>query len=248
MVDYEKIISQINVKCVVNNGSAFEIEDIIPKVQWSKKYHGKKFLFSCHWEYVESDGRCEEVERILRKLPKGIQYKKDTVLTRALPEKAEQYHTVYENFETTYTIIVAESYSKGFKQNNDVDMFIVSTAFDKDIVKSAQEFEKRISSSHSNVIKTLSQSFGSYGILSNNGFDYDGGTSFLSVGMKPLSCEYQRLGLALALVKYAVSSLKDDQFYYIDRYGKKDEFNDKFGAVLIQIKTRGIKEKHLNDW
>ena len=84
--------------------------------------------------------------------------------------------------------------------------------------------------------------------MSNNGFDYDGGTSFLSVGMKPLSCEYQRLGLALALVKYAVSSLKDDQFYYIDRYGKKDEFNDKFGAVLIQIKTRGIKEKHLNDW
>lgn len=247
MVDYEKIISQINVRCVTNNGSSFEIDDIIPKLHWSKKYRGKKFLFSCHWEYVESDGRCEEVERVLRKLPKGIQYKKDTVLTRALPDKAEQYHTAYENYETNFTIVVTEVYLKKFKPNNDTSRFLVSSVFDKNTLKLAQDFEKRISASHPSIIRTLSHSFGSYGILSNNGFDYDGGTSFLSVGMKPLSCEYQRLGLALALVKCDIS-LKADQFYYIDRYGKKDEFSDKFGAVLIEIKTKGIKEKHLNDW
>ncbi len=222
MIDYESIISKINMQCVAYNGSAFEMSNIIPYVYWSKKYQGKKFLFFCDWVYVESDTHCVDVERVLRKLPKGIEYKKDTICTQALPAEAKQYYTVYERFKTTYTIVVTEEYSKKFKQDNGTKKVIVSEAFEKETLKLAQEFEKRISSDHPSVIKTLSRSFGSYGILSNKGFDYDGGTSFLSIGMKPLSCEYQRLGLALALANFGVESLKVNQFYYIERYGKKD--------------------------
>ncbi len=248
MVDYEKLVSQINARCIACNGAAFEVDNMIPKVYWSKKYRGKKFLLGCRWKYVESDGRCEDVERILDQLPKGIQYKKETVTVQALPEKAEQYQTAYESFATTYTIVVTEAYAKKFKQNHHIAGFVVSNVFDRNTLRAAEEFERRISASHPGVIQTLSQRMGTYGILSNNGFDYEGGVGLASVGMKPLSCEAQRLGLALAVAKCGAACLPGDRFYYIDRYGKKDEFSEKTGAVLIQIKNKETKDNRLKDW
>ncbi|MCH5191492.1 MAG: hypothetical protein J1F23_04940 [Oscillospiraceae bacterium] len=245
MISYEQLLEQVNLNCHINNASAFEMVVLSP-ISWTKKYTAKKIFFSYRWtcvdSYVDSSEKCTEAERLLSKLPKGISYVKNTTITTPLPEKVEPYHTVYEWYSTTYTVIVSEEYSKSIVQKNRDNQVVIATVFDKRTLQEADNFKNIVLNSHTEILDPLfTRGLQPYGCLTNTGFtDYDHGYSFQTIGMKPLFGEAQRLGLAIALSNYGTPHLKSGQFYYISRFNAD--------AIDIRIRDRASKKDVLKDW
>lgn len=245
MQTFNTILKVINEQCITNNGSDFDVRNLYLTFSWVKKYTGKRFLFVTQWVYekTEYNDEIRQTEKLLAKLPDGITYTKTDTVTQKLPEKAEQYHTVYERHSTTFLIHVSASYSQSIMRQNNGRKVIVTGNFDKKTMQEADAFKNRVLSSHRDILDTLFRNGFSQSLcLTNEGFtDYDcRGYSLSAVNMKPLQNEAQRLGLMLALGEFGEKMLPENEIWFIDS----------FSSDSICISRHPIQSQvhSLNEW
>lgn len=247
MQSLDTILKAIKMQCFINNGSAFDVNGLSLNLtySWQKKYCGKKFFFSCHWVYEGVTGieECHKMKKLLSKLPNGISFTSSDSITQKLPEKATQYHTIYEWHTTTFTIHVSNSYSQSIVNQNKGSKIVCIGNFDSSTMRSAVEFKKKVMTSHREILDPLLKNgFLESLSLTNNGFtDHNcHGYSLQAVNMKPLQNESQRLGLVLALGEYGEQYIPDNEICFIDNLS-----SDGINISRIQKKTIN---SNLNDW
>lgn len=238
----ESILEEVKRNCFLNQGRPFELN--IGEFYWSKKYHGDKLLFMCSWRYVctEYYEKCNEQKRILKKLPSGITYSENATLIQQLPAKPEQYHTVHERYKSVLSIHVSEAYSRKVFNTHAKDRIIILSDTTNKTLKLALDFKNKIYASHNDILAPLFTEMQRFGTLTNYGFtDYDHGFQFERIKMKPLTHDYQRLGLALALTEYGLFHLAEDEMYFI---------TDKPEAETTHISKAKIKQalSSLRNW
>lgn len=246
MQNLNTILKFINKQCFINNGAAFDVQNLYLTFSWTKKYTGKRFLFATQWicEKTENNDGIKQTEKLLAKLPDGITYTKTDTVTQRLPEKAEQYHTVYEWHSTTFSMHVSASYSQAIIRQNIGRKVVVTGIFDKKTMQEADVFKKRILSSHRDILDPLFKNGFSQSLaLTNDGFtDYDcRGYSLSAVNMKPLQSEAQRLGLLLALGEFGEEMIPENEIWFIEDC----PINDSISISKCQIHSQ---VSSLNDW
>lgn len=264
MLSYDELLKYITKQCILHNGNAFEIDSsglLSLNFFWSEHYCAKKKLFDYCWVYERTEryDECETAERILSELPKGITYIKDTSVISKLPDITKYKYDGYNDrfnvasvlYETRFKILVSELYAKKVVSVSNGSKVIIIGNFDKKTIDDALDFKKIILSSHSEIIEPLFQNglqrlFGSC-YLSNTGLaDNEGrGYRLQYVNMKPLSYEYQRLGLTIAIAEYGATFLKQDELYFIDRY--IDHSESAQNKITI-TKMKCYSKKELKDW
>lgn len=137
-----------------------------------------------------------------------------------------------------YQITVSEAYATKIVAGHRDSKVIILGNFNKDTIEKARDFKKTVLSAHSEIIEPLFDGFAHCNLsgtsgnpkythdeyrcvcLSNAGFHGVGSNyryQFEEIGMKPLSHEYQCLGLASIIVEYGASSLQDEM-YFIERW------------------------------
>lgn len=225
----EQFLDMIDLECHQRRGEGFERDNLIPPRIVGEHYVQEGMLFLKYWKkdnrkspFDDSDKRLNETIRFLDQLPAGISYYEHTEIIQPLPEKIETYASKYERRRITFIVVVSEEYSRRITSECLDNNVILSNAFSKSALTEANSFCQKIANEHPDILQPLFENGLNSGLsLSNKGFvdcDYGWrGCSLSSVGMKDLSSEVQRLGLAMALANYGSSSLNNTEFYYIMR-------------------------------
>lgn len=244
MFTRNEILNLIKRECFEHNGSSFDARDQYLTFCWSKEYTGKKFLFSTKWIYqgTKDKEKIKQAEKILLKLPTGITYTRNDIITEKLPEKASEYMSKYERFTTTFSIHVSAEYSQNVVNQNNGRRIVIIDNFDKQTMENADAFKNLVLTKHSEILEPLFlNGFSKLPCLTNSGFtDYDcRGYSLQSVNMKPLQNESQRLGLMLALGEYGEKFIPNNEYWFIDGHS-----SDSINISRSQIRYT----PHLNDW
>lgn len=241
MTEYDITLQNIYRECHINNGNAFELE--ISSVACEKHFRKKNHLFSYEWVHdplLKVEHYYLEYERELSQLPKGIKLIKNVIVSTPLPDP----YFASGNFATershiSYKVIVSAEFSQKIAHDYRNSKVIVSDIFDRQTCDEAKRFMNRIVVSHNNLLEKLASPDSYYRVTNTSFSDGEGGAPFKGMGMKPLSNEAQRLGLALAIADNRSALIPDSAFYFLER---SDD------CILIHMSSRRSQKSNLKDW
>ena len=253
--EVNRILHQIRNKCLYANGGSCELE--YKTIRWRELYRSKKSFFKYRWELTASCSnydkeQMQECELTLKRLPKGLTFAKNTVLDNDELQSIEphkEYMSASKWYKTIYTIKVSEAYSQNILNSLGRSRAFIEQAIPSDVEAKIYDFKRKVLSLYPNLVKDMYAAFeiGNYCVCRSGIGVYEGDgcinvkVHFSDYKLKPLSEEYQCLGLALAIAEQGSRYLKATELFRIN--------NASFGAFIYKIDTapKDINDG-LNEW
>ena len=249
--EINRILCLVRKECLYANGCRCKFN--YKTINWLETYYSKKGFFKYRWEMKSScsnyhNVQMEECELILKKLPKGLSYTKETILERDELKSVEphkEYMSARKWYKTIYTVWISEPYSQKVlkslgKSRAFIDGFITTETETK-----AYDFKKKVLKLYSNLVTDMYSAFehGNNYICSSGLGQYESDVKikFSDYKLKPLTKEYQYIGLALAIAEQGSVYLTTTELFRIN--------SAYYGAFIDKIDTTPKNTNNdLHEW
>lgn len=239
------LIDRIDRECFLHKNTSFDYEAY--KCYWHEAYSSKK-VFNFWGKAVGFKWVDEKSNSSYRALEEADDFFKSLSLPNGLAcsfidimdsdgtqsEPVREYDHARKQYNRKYIIHVSKSYCDSIVNKAVSTKLFYIREVSSSLMDSANSFKDKLKREHSDIVKEIFTKFDlCYTTIDRKGVDIYSDRSeplfFKNWGLKDFTEEYQVLGLALAVIDYAIPFLNDAEYFSLDY---KRSTSDIFSATI----------------